>query len=60
LDGWTEDIGNVRTFEELPANTRRYVQRVEEMSGVEVILVSVGPGRNETIIKKRPFSMSRG
>lgn len=60
LEGWSEDIRSVRTFEELPANTRRYIQCVEEMSGVEVILVSVGPGRNETIIKKRPFSMSRG
>jgi len=60
LDGWTEDIGDVRTFEELPVNTRRYIQRLEEMAGVEVILVSVGPGRNETIIKKRPFSISRG
>ncbi len=60
LDGWSEDIRHARTFAELPANTRRYIQRVEEISGVEVILVSVGPGRNETIIKKRPFSMSRG
>jgi adenylosuccinate synthase len=60
LDGWSDDIRHVRTFGELPANTRRYIQRVEEISGVEVILVSVGPGRNETIIKKRPFSMSRG
>lgn len=60
VEGWSEDIRSVRTFEELPASTRRYIQCVEEMSGVEVILVSVGPGRNETIIKKRPFSMSRG
>ncbi len=56
MAGWTEDIRKTRRLEELPANARRYIERLETLAGVPVILVSVGAGREETIVLKNPFS----
>lgn len=53
--GWTEDISKITSFDELPENAKKYVKRIEELSGVPVVIVSVGPGRNETIIINHPF-----
>jgi adenylosuccinate synthase len=49
LPGWSENISACRTFEELPVNARRYVERVEELVGARVSTIGVGPGRDETI-----------
>ncbi len=49
LPGWSEDISGARTFDELPANARRYVRALEELSGAPVSAIGVGPGRDETI-----------
>jgi adenylosuccinate synthase len=49
LPGWTEDITAVRKLEDLPANARKYVDRVGELVGVPVEMVSVGPERDQTI-----------
>jgi len=56
MAGWTEDIRNARQIDDLPANARRYLERLETLAGVPVILVSVGAGREETIVLKNPFS----
>jgi len=53
--GWEEDIRMVRRFTDLPANAQRYLLAVEEMAGVPLNIVSVGPGRDENIILKHPF-----
>ena len=50
LDGWWEDISKCRTVEELPDNARRYIERVEELSGARVSVVGVGPGRDENVV----------
>ena len=55
LDGWTEDIGPVRRFEELPAAARRYIARIEELTATPVTLISVGAEREETILLRDPF-----
>ena len=55
MEGWTEDISAARTMEELPQNARRYMERIEALSGVKLTLISVGPGREGTIILKNPF-----
>jgi adenylosuccinate synthase len=55
LPGWKEPIGDLRQYEELPANARRYVERVEQLVGVEAIAVSVGAERAQTIVRKNPF-----
>jgi adenylosuccinate synthase len=51
LKGWTTDISEVRSWTDLPANARVYVQRVEELAGVPITLVSVGPQRVATFTK---------
>jgi adenylosuccinate synthase len=56
MEGWTEDISQARTIEELPKNARRYIERLETLADTGLVLVSVGAGRNETIILKNPFS----
>jgi adenylosuccinate synthase len=55
LPGWTQVLGGCRRFEELPDPARRYVERVEALAGVPVELLSVGPGRDETIARGGPF-----
>ena len=55
LPGWTEKVDHLRTWDDLPPNARAYVKRVEELVGVEVIGVSVGADRGETILRKNPF-----
>jgi adenylosuccinate synthase len=50
LPGWQEDISSSRNLEDLPANCRRYVDRVQELAGVPIGAISVGPGREQTII----------
>ncbi|NLI83415.1 MAG: adenylosuccinate synthase [Deltaproteobacteria bacterium] len=55
LPGWEEDIGELRSFARLPANAKRYLQAVEELAGVPLSIISVGPGRDENIILRHPF-----
>ncbi|WP_321283576.1 adenylosuccinate synthase [Exiguobacterium profundum] len=50
LPGWTEDITGVRRFEDLPENAQRYVRRIEELTGIELLTFSVGPAREQTVI----------
>lgn len=50
LPGWSEDISDIRSFDALPDTTRQYLKRIEELAGVPIDIVSVGPGRDETII----------
>jgi adenylosuccinate synthase len=49
LPGWSEEIGDARSEDELPDNARRYLAFVEELVGVPVALIGVGPGREQTI-----------
>ena len=53
--GWTEDITGSRAYEKLPTNARSYVDRIESLVNVPVQIISVGPGRDETIVRKDPF-----
>ena len=55
MDGWTSDIRNVRNMKDLPENARKYIEKLEEHTGVKVIAVSVGAGREETITVENPF-----
>ncbi len=55
LPGWKEPLGDLREYSELPGNARRYVERVEQLAGVEAIAVSVGAERVQTIVRKNPF-----
>jgi len=55
LPGWSEDIGPIRDFCELPKNAADYLRRIEELVEVPVQIVSVGPGREETIVVEDPL-----
>jgi adenylosuccinate synthase len=55
MAGWNERITAVRKFSELPLGAQKYVQRIEKLLDTEIILVSVGPGREQTILLKNPF-----
>lgn len=55
LDGWNEDICGATSFEELPKNTQIYVNRIEELIGVKIGIVSIGPKRTQTILKHEIF-----
>jgi adenylosuccinate synthase len=48
-DGWWEDISKCRRPEDLPDNARRYLARIEELSGARISTVGVGPGRDENV-----------
>jgi len=50
LPGWQEDISGARKLGDLPANARRFLERVSEVTGVPVALVGVGSGRSQTIV----------
>ena len=53
--GWSESLTACRRFDALPAKARDYVKRLEALVGVPVELLSIGPGRDETIAEREPF-----
>ncbi|WP_050249075.1 adenylosuccinate synthase, partial [Streptococcus pneumoniae] len=55
LPGWTEDITGVRSLDELPENARKYVERVSELTGIQLSMFSVGPDRNQTNIVRNVY-----
>jgi adenylosuccinate synthase len=52
LPGWPDDekLTNVARFEELHPNAQAYVRKVEQLSGVPAVMVSIGPRRDQTLI----------
>jgi len=53
--GWQTSTVGITDFEALPANARAYLERIEELAGVPVDIISTGPDREQTIIKSHPF-----
>lgn len=51
LNGWYEDISNVKSFDNLPKNAKNYIHKIEEITGINVSIISVGPDREQTIEK---------
>jgi adenylosuccinate synthase len=51
LPGWRQDITGVQQFKDLPPAAQAYVRRVEELASVPATYISVGPGRNQTIVQ---------
>ena len=50
VDGWNEDISDIRHFNDLPEAARNYIRTIEDITGTPVGMVSVGPDRSQTII----------
>ncbi|MGI6787350.1 MAG: adenylosuccinate synthase [Acholeplasmataceae bacterium] len=55
LPGWKEDISHVSSYEELPENAKKYLEKIEKLVGVEIGIFSVGPAREQTIQVKDFF-----
>lgn len=53
MKGWNEDISGIRSYDKLPAALRDYIDFIEKETGIPVNIVSVGPDRSETIIRKQ-------
>ena len=55
--GWSQDISSARAFSELPTETQRYLRAIEELAEIPLSIVSVGPGREQTIMMQNPFEV---
>ena len=53
--GWQESTVGVTSYDELPGNAKKYLERMQELAGVPIDIVSTGPGREQTIIRQHPF-----
>ena len=56
MPGWQSDLTGAKSFNELPEKARNYVKRLEALAGCPIVLVSIGPRRDETIILRNPFA----
>ncbi|MGQ9499199.1 MAG: adenylosuccinate synthase [Dissulfurimicrobium sp.] len=57
-DGWRDELKGARSLNDLPRSAQNYIKTIEEISEVPVMLVSVGPSREETLLLKNPFEKS--
>jgi len=55
LSGWEDDLSQMRSFDDLPEKARDYLKTIEDMAETPIMLISVGPGREQTIFLKNPF-----
>jgi adenylosuccinate synthase len=51
FEGWTGDLGKIKNYNDLPETFKTYMQFVEEQIGLKVNTISVGPDRDETIVR---------
>ena len=58
VSGWSAPVKGCRRFADLPQEARDYIRYIEEYSGVSVDVVSVGPNRSETIVRRDPWTPS--
>ncbi len=52
LPGFSEDISGIRNYDDLPVNAKKYIEFIEKLIGIEVVIVSVGPDAEQTIIRR--------
>jgi len=55
MPGWTESTVGVTAHADLPQNARDYLARIEELVATPIDIISTGPDREQTIIKRHPF-----
>jgi adenylosuccinate synthase len=55
LPGWTDSTAGLTNWEQLPANARRYLERIQQLIGAPIDMVSTGPDRVHTILLRHPF-----
>jgi adenylosuccinate synthase len=55
VEGWRESTVGATALEDLPDNAQKYLVRIEELAGVPLDIISTGPDREQTIVKRHPF-----
>jgi adenylosuccinate synthase len=55
MPGWQESTVGVKAYDDLPANAKAYLNRIEEVTEIPIDIISTGPERNETIVLRHPF-----
>lgn len=55
LEGWGEEIKEARSYEELPNNAKKYLERISQLCDIDINIISIGPKRSETIILNELF-----
>ena len=55
MPGWTETTAGITDIKQLPANAKAYIERIEQLIGVKIVILSTGPDRDETIMLENPF-----
>ena len=56
IPGWTDSTVGVTEYDKLPVNARRYLDRIAEVTGVPIAMVSTSPDRDHTILMHNPYS----
>jgi adenylosuccinate synthase len=54
--GWKESTVGIKRYEELPANARTYLERLQALVGIPITIISTGPDRDQTIVRQNPFA----
>ena len=52
LDGWDDELSDIKNYDDLPENAKKYIKRLEKLVGVPISIVSIGPKRSQTIVLK--------
>jgi len=55
IAGWTDSTVGVTDYNKLPENARRYLSRIEEVTGVPIAMISTSPDRDHTIMMQHPY-----
>jgi adenylosuccinate synthase len=55
LPGWMESTVGIKSYDKLPKAAREYLKRIESLAGVPVDIISTGPDRDETIVRRHPY-----
>ncbi len=55
IEGWSDSTVGVTEYDKLPVNARLYLERIEQITGVPVDMVSTSPDRDHTIMKRHPY-----
>ena len=55
IPGWSDSSVGVTRYEDLPVNAQRYLQRIQETTGVPIHVVSTSPDRDHTILLHHPY-----
>jgi adenylosuccinate synthase len=56
MDGWGIELHEIRSYDDLPAQAKGYLKRLEDLTGVAPAIVSVGPDREKTLLLRNPFA----